>query len=451
MLKHILHIFISPLIFVFFSYNILFSVTNCIACDCLGYSKDAYGIYHIISHNHSTSICVGYAFSGSNSYMGEPEGSRDQIYIDPSVVPNYWNGWGFYSQDTIPANGMIAIWMQGSAVGHAAILNHYDYDNCWWTVDEVRSEGGDVHIDVPIWERQGDEEDYTPPDFYVSQLYKTYGYEVRFESTFSDGKIKILENGSLISHNTPYVKQCSNNQVLTFDVDTRQYDPEEETYMLYEKWVDNSGDDPVDIAFNPTTSVTRNITSQGNEFIAVFKEEINLGFANNFVGISNGGVMQIDGLQKNLPFTLPVRLNTSVNAQAVSGQSFNNIHYSFDHWEDQNAYPSRTFTATENVTHTAYFTGSPSQVTDFMFDCGYNEPVYFTWDQYPNSNVKYRIYRKMRNQYGTFIGPTLLATLNNNQTSYTDQDITKTRTYEYLVSYDARAYFTTEGTEADPS
>ncbi len=77
-----------------------------------------------------------------------------------------------------------------------------------------------------------------------------------------------------------------------------------------------------------------------------------------------------------------------------------------------------------------------------------NDPISFSWSQHTNANVKYRIYRKTRDQYGHTTGPTLLTTKNHNQTSFTDYEYMKASSYVYLISYDVRSYYTVEQTEA---
>jgi hypothetical protein len=180
--------------------------------------------------------------------------------------------------------------------------------------------------------------------------------------------------------------------------------------------------------------------------------EFNMGFHNNFTEVQHNGKLKVvdtiyDDIESANPFEVQQGQNISFESL---NQTYNGITYTFDHWQDQITSKTRTMPADpEQDTFTAYFNGKPTWITGFTFTCDLGDPISFTWDQHVNSNVKYRIYRKTRDQYGHTTGPTLLVTKNNNQTSYTDNDYTKASTYIYLISYDVRAYYTVEQTEAD--
>ncbi len=196
-----------------------------------------------------------------------------------------------------------------------------------------------------------------------------------------------------------------------------------------------------------TDNYTLNVTWE-----AQFDNYYHFTFQNSFVGLSENGNMKVNGTTYNnitLQDTFWIEEHTSISFQALS-HSYNNINYSFDHWNDQGTLSTRTINDVSNHgSYTAYFKGKPTKVSGFEFDCDIGNPIHFTWNQHPNSNVKYKIYRKRKNQYGSQSDPVLIATLNNNQTSYTDYDYEKAQTYIWLLFYDVRAYYTTEATEAD--
>lgn len=159
------------------------------SCDCLGYFLDSDGVYHRIPHSHGTSICVGYAFSSANSYIGEPIGPRENIYIDVNVASNYYRDWGFYQISNTPSEGKIAIWCNedSTIVDHASILSYWDSAEEIWMIDEVQGKDGSLEIGVRI-----DEYKSTPPNFYLSQSQLTYGYKVKLETSFSGGEVEVV-------------------------------------------------------------------------------------------------------------------------------------------------------------------------------------------------------------------------------------------------------------------
>ena len=80
------------------------------------------------------------------------------------------------------------------------------------------------------------------------------------------------------------------------------------------------------------------------------------------------------------------------------------------------------------------------------------DPVELVWNEHQNANVsKYEIWRKVKYQVGGMGDPELLATKNRGTTSYTDYDYSITSGYtDDLLYYDVRAYYSIEGTYADP-
>ena len=175
-------------------------------------------------------------------------------------------------------------------------------------------------------------------------------------------------------------------------------------------------------------------------------------FQNNFESISEDGDMKVNSTTYTditLQDTFWVIKNGSISFEAVD-IAHNGIDYDFDHWSDQSTSRSRAVSnVTNHASYTAYFEGTPTKVSGFTWDCDYNEPISFYWNQHTNSNVQYRIYRKTRDQYGNTTGPTLLSTKANNCTTFTDYDFMRVSSYIHLINYDVRAYYTVEQTEAE--
>lgn len=217
----------------------------------------------------------------------------------------------------------------------------------------------------------------------------------------------------------------------------------------FNRWLKD--EDEISRANSINVLIIGNYTSTA-EWEAEYYNYYHFTFQNNFSGLSSNGDMKINGTTENnisLQDTFWVQEEGSISFQALS-HSYNYINYSFDYWNDQGSTSSRTVSnVSDHDSFTAYFVGKPTKVNGFEFDCGVGDPIYFTWDQHSNSNVKYRIYRKRKNQYGQMSSPVLIATLNNNITSYTDYDYEKASSYIWLLYYDVRAYYTTEQTESD--
>jgi len=187
-------------------------------------------------------------------------------------------------------------------------------------------------------------------------------------------------------------------------------------------------------------------------FIAELRDEYNVHFQNNFISNSNNGAMEIEGInQSNISYSNPfyVLKDYNIEAKVTDWQVFNSIKYFFVKWEDNNSTSkTRTFYPDSHEYYSALFLGKPLQVTGLSSVGAIGQAIELEWDQHPNSNCKYKVYRKNKQQGNVEV---YVTTLNNNVTTYTDDLYKRTRTYsDFLLSFDVRAYYTTEQTEADP-
>lgn len=187
-------------------------------------------------------------------------------------------------------------------------------------------------------------------------------------------------------------------------------------------------------------SLQDEIEYRGNPTGYARKVDYDVTFKNNF----NDGVIKIDGTQYSSPKTKNVDYGVNVIGEALS-QTINNVQFSFEDWSTGSTDIEETFTPTSNTTYTANFDGTPQRVTGFLWDCDIGENIQFHWDQHPHSDVKYRIYRKPKT--GSL---TLVTTLNNNITSYTDPTyiMATSPPPSQLFFYDARAYYEPDENEA---
>ncbi len=204
---------------------------------------------------------------------------------------------------------------------------------------------------------------------------------------------------------------------------------------------------------NQTYSFTVASDDDGKTYVANLRKILNnVVFQNNFIGVGNGGVIKVNGIQYNSPkiATPFVELN-SVTGAAVT-QTINGIQYTFDHWNDGSTTSSKTYNPGVNTTYTAYYTGKPLSYTvmNTHFNDVPGQNVIIYWNDHPNTNVThYKIWRKVKHN-GVMSEPYLIATKNRGTTTYTDDEYVITRGYtDDLLYYDVRPYYSVENTFAE--
>ena len=166
---------------------------------------------------------------------------------------------------------------------------------------------------------------------------------------------------------------------------------------------------------------------------------------NNFNSHGDLGENTVVGTTDDAPQVHGAWVGTYVNVTAINNQVIHNVTYTFVNWSTSSTNLSISYgPVTGSATVTANFHGYPGKITGFQFDCDVGENIKFNWTIHPNENVQYRIYRKVKDVQG----PTLLATLVHDSTSYTDNDYKKTAGYtDDLLYYDVRAYYTAGNNE----
>ena len=169
-------------------------------------------------------------------------------------------------------------------------------------------------------------------------------------------------------------------------------------------------------------------------------------FTNNFNSNGNYGDIKVDGTNYDAPKVYGIWTGNNVSAIALNNQVINNVTYTFVNWSTGSTNLSISYPVTGNATVTANFHGNPGKITGFQWDSELSpgDDIEFNWTIHPNSNVIYRIYRKVKNVQG----PTLLTTLAHGTTNYTDHEYQKTAGYtDDLLYYDVRAYYTAGNNE----
>jgi hypothetical protein len=179
----------------------------------------------------------------------------------------------------------------------------------------------------------------------------------------------------------------------------------------------------------------------------------NIIFQNNFIGVGNGGVIKVNGIQYNSPKSgVQVVEQNPVTGTAVT-QTINGIQYSIDHWSDGSTTSSRTFyPPNDNTTYTSYYIGKPeNSYRNLHFSAPVaGQHITLYWNEHPNTNVtQYQIWRKVKHN-GVVGNPELLTTKNRGTLTYVDNQYVYTSGYtDDLIWYDVRAYYSTESTYAN--
>lgn len=409
-------------------------------CNCLGYYKkndpSAY-----IQHYHGNRNCVGYAFAQARNNMGGPDGNPEDVHMNEEWVMRLWKNYNLFSVKNYKNLGFIAIWEteNGESVLHAAVLTYLDQEFNDWRANHV--DGGVFHEGDLLGDIRDDD-----PDYYLKQVPSYYGITGTVKNDFYGGEVIVDEWNRDSGFIFNWIKD-SEHEIEA--IDEQDYD----NYIrIYKKWEEDGA--VVATAPDMDVDITATENKVSHTFEAKFDSKSRITFENDFSGTSQAGKMKVNGVMKDpiSNYTFYVEEDYSINAEAVD-QTIGGIIYTFDKWNDnEGSTPNNrynTFTPNGHCTYTASFNGKPTQVQNTGFDCGFGDPIKLIWDEHSNNNVNYRIYRKKRDQYGHVSGPARIATVQHGTTSYTDNDYVMSRTYQYLLKYDVRAYYTTEGTEAD--
>lgn len=205
----------------------------------------------------------------------------------------------------------------------------------------------------------------------------------------------------------------------------------------------------------PVSNSDNNTTYQ-----AQLRKICSVNFQNSFVGVGNGGVINVNYTQYNSP-TSPfsvIELNP-INALPANGQITNGIVYNFSKWSDGNTAANRTFNPSANATYTAQYIGKPSTydlATGWSLNLHHSttvgEPIVLYWNEHPNTYVtKYQIWKKEKHN-GVTSDPILMGTVNRGTTSYVDDDfVYSLLKNDYWIYYAVVPYYSLENTYSNLS
>lgn len=276
------------------------------------------------------------------------------------------------------------------------------------------------------------------------------------------GNIGVGINTAATSHSSPYAFTAYEEQQINLQAYDNQYVNESmwvfndtEAPLNKSDWKKNVGGDVTFLSSNSSASITADTLISNATFIAYLKKYVQPTFQNNFINVGNGGVIKINNVQYNSPAAQDsVIEGNAINATAIS-QSFNNITYYFSNWSTGSTNATETFYPTSNSTITANFVGIAAQSVGLNFEASDpNLPITLNWTEYPNDSVtQYKIWRRVRYQQEPTGNPVLLATVSRGTTTYIDYDFYGTNLgfTDWMLWYDVRSYYSTEGTYPDPN
>ena len=150
----------------------------------------------------------------------------------------------------------------------------------------------------------------------------------------------------------------------------------------------------------------------------------NVTLQNNFIGVSNGYPISVNGNQVSSPSSNNMVVEENAILGKAISETINGIYYNLSKWTDANnnilsSYDTLTFYPASNMTYTANFIGVPPfNIINMGFDVVVGQPIKMHWTDNPNPNVTYQIWRNIKGGSG----PVLLATIGRGVQTYTDYD-----------------------------
>ncbi len=187
-------------------------------------------------------------------------------------------------------------------------------------------------------------------------------------------------------------------------------------------------------------------------YTADFSIEWDVTFQNNFIGAS-GGQIKVNGQLRPAPHVSQVleKVNPSITAEAITNE-IDRVSHTFAQWNDGSTVNPRTFAVGNHATYTAHYNARPLPTANIAAGGPIGSNVCVTWQVHPHPQVTiYQIWRKVKHQrQGTTSPPVLLTTLPRTSTQFIDYDYVVTEGYTHdLVWYDVRSYYSPNSTYSD--
>lgn len=424
-----------------------------------------------IAHAHSSDcsgtggVCYGYAMgksAGAGVSPGIYSGCNPATMIPPSPATCSDNGtwavwavdanyWTYTADASLSVSGPIIIKFSGH-VSFVSMTSGIDSI----AVSHIRSAGLSPVYTDKIY-KQASNYKLTIPGggtYYSEGYYKLSSFDVKAQNLFYDGSNTTVNQGSItIAGATGTSPVTAYSKVWNVEYTASATD--NQTYPTGYRQI-----------FNTTTGWTRGGGQRGTTLeipievsatLYTYQANFYQAAGVTFTPSGGGGGITVDGQTRYSSYTKYARLTTpaeQVNATAVNTTA-SRVEYLFANWTNSgnsnvDYTSSISFYPSAVVTYTANFTAKPLQAENCYAGGVVGNPVQITWTQHPNTNVTYKIYRRVKPLGGSTGSETLIASLTNSATSYTDYDYIVTSTYSNdLLSYDVRSYLS--GVYSDPN
>lgn len=399
-----------------------------------------YPFTHDYSHSGTnTSNCREYAMA--RAYGGSYCPNTKLGNVANSVSGSHWNNYTWNTSNI--AVGDIVLW--GTTGGlHAAYVVAKDGNSYQQIrVDQVPAPGQAVETNKTLWwviqntaAVNGGSSRTNVPSNYAR---KNPNWELEIYNQFSDGTTggNISVNGNVVS--TPYTitGHWGTSHTISAIYDNQLFNGK--------KWaLVNWNNDGTDENGPATKSFSIVQSSSSINIVANYHRLWSIELSNEF----NGGTITVNGDPLNSPANIDVAENGSFIAIAIN-QTLNGIQYTFDNWNTGSTNNPETFYPNGDLTYTANFTGTPTQVQN-VHDTGANyQPIQLAWTAHPNPIVRYELWRIAKDLTGVR-DTSQIASLSNSTATYTDYSYDKLPRPSHILHYDVRAYYPTDQTYATP-
>lgn len=322
--------------------------------------------------------------------------------------------------------------------------------------------GGSMYIGA-LGEDETSNDSYTSLSIYLEVNYTRPAesldfYVQNYMDGYTGGNIGVGENTPTISsQSSPYYFSLNETQYMYFqaydDQSANGYNyvfNDSEAPLEKSSWRKHQSGDYTLLGSSSSMSREAVKTEDGATFQAVLKKECLVTIRNNFIGVGNGGVINVNGVQVSSPSSGNIVVEDNAITGGAVNQTINGIYYTLNNWSNSSTSYNTTFYPGVTATYTANYVGVPSNnYRHLTTNSTPGQYVILDWDEHPNTNVtKYYIYRKVRS--GGVTGEEhYLGYVNRGTTTYTDTDyqIADGWSNQQLL-YDVRAYYSTEDTYA---
>lgn len=370
---------------------------------------------HDLTHS-SSPACWDYATARAfGKFWSSSDCSANSINLAENQVPlGYFDRIAPFSYSGIQ-DGDIVEFLNG---GHVAYIRSVgSRTDLTIKVDQVNNQGAPEKTDISLQTViNGAPPDVTGRGIPTGYYRKKPLWKARIQNSFTGGTIKV-QSSVFSSPKDVYNLHWGTSVPVDAVMNGQSYGG---FIQRFQRWEDDAGNTiaTTQAAYMPITHAEGIL----KPFTAAFLNEYDVTFVNHFVGLPNSGIMKVNGNQYSLPApAFPVLDTYTITAEAINGQVFNSISYTFSYWSDgDTTYLNRiqSFRPTDIVTYTAHFTGKPVRVQNLHQVGAVGEPIHLVWDIHPNSNCEYKIWRKIKPH-----DPVLIATRSHNTTAYLESKI----------------------------